>query len=101
MIIKPEAQNENQLAHTKGNFMCCEENPFNEKPRKIIMYVCTNMYQTRLKKNMVYRIVFGSECFILIVILIQIGDLNKTNVNFQETKEENLFHFSYLNLDWM
>ena len=39
MIIKPEAQNENQLAHTKGNFMCCEENPFNEKPRKIIMYV--------------------------------------------------------------
>ena len=63
MIIKPEAQNENQLAHTKGNFMCCEENPFNEKPRKIIMYV--QIVSNKTEKIIVYRIVFGSECFII------------------------------------
>ena len=45
MIIKPEAQNGNQLAHTKGNFMCCEENPLNEKPRKI-MYITSNKTET-------------------------------------------------------
>ena len=83
VIIKPEAQNENQLAHTKGNFMCCEENPFNEKPRKIIMYVQIVLNKTE-KKKIVYQIVFGLKCFIL--ILIQIGAFNETNVNFQEMK---------------
>ena len=45
VIIKPEAQNENQLAHTKENFMCCEEKSLNEKPRKI-MYIASDKTET-------------------------------------------------------